>query len=105
MSESTLRLEPVIDQLPADIDAMRAEANAEGYQFVERLHREWEENVVRFREADETLLAAYMDGTLVAIGGITRDPVVPDAMRMRRLYVRHPYRGRGVGRRLTEALL
>jgi GNAT superfamily N-acetyltransferase len=53
----------------------------------------------------EALIAVHVGGTLAAVGGITRDPVMVRALRMRRFYVRRAFRGRGIGRRLVEALL
>jgi hypothetical protein len=36
-----LRLESVVDGLPADFETMRAEARAEGYAFLDRLSKDW----------------------------------------------------------------
>ena len=98
-------IEPVIECLPVDFDEILGEAKAEGYRFVERLRDEWHANVTRFDHDDETLLVARVGETLAAIGGITRDPVAQDALRMRRFYVRCSFRGQGFGRQLVKALL
>jgi len=98
-------LQPVIDELPAGFDALRAEARAEGYRFVERLATDWTSGTIRFDREGEALLAARLSGVLAGIGGLTIEPVVPDAMRMRRFYVRRAYRRGGVGRKLATALL
>ena len=79
-----LRLETVVKDLPAGFDALRAEARAEGYLFVERLFTEWMSYTNRFDREGEALLAAQMNGVLAGIGGITIEPVVPRAVRMRR---------------------
>jgi len=42
--------------------------------------------------AGEALLAACVAGELAGLGGLTRDPAEPGALRMRRLYVRAPFR-------------
>ena len=42
---------------------------------------------------------------LAGIGGLTVEPVVPSALRMRRFYVRPAFRRSGVGRQLAMALL
>jgi len=100
-----LRLEPVIETLPLGFDVLRAEAFAEGYRFVERLATEWEAGTTRFAREGEALLCAHIDGILAGIGGLTFDPVLSAAMRMRRFYVRPSFRNHGIGRKLVEVLL
>ena len=51
------------------------------------------------------LLAAYSSDALAGIGGLTQEPAIPGALRMRRLYVRTAYRRGGVGRALVYELL
>ena len=99
------KLQRVIEELPAGFDALRAEARAEGYLFVERLATDWLSGTTRFDRAGEALLAARVDGVLAGIGGLTIEPVVPDALRMRRFYIRLAYRRSGIGRKLATALL
>jgi GNAT superfamily N-acetyltransferase len=104
-SDQAPNLERVIDDLPAGFGALRAEAHAEGYLFVERLATDWTAGAIRFDRNGEALLAAYLHGVLAGIGGLTIEPVVPEAMRMRRFYVRSAYRRRRIGHELAEALL
>jgi GNAT superfamily N-acetyltransferase len=99
------KLQRVIEELPAGFDALRAEARAEGYSFVERLATDWMSGTIRFDRAGEALLAARVKGVLAGIGGLTLEPVVPDALRMRRFYVRLAYRRSGIGRQLATVLL
>ena len=99
------KLQRVIEELPAGFDDLRAEARAEGYLFVERLATDWLSGTTRFDRAGEALLAARANGVLAGIGGLTIEPVVPDALRMRRFYVRLAYRRSGIGRKLATALL
>jgi GNAT superfamily N-acetyltransferase len=98
-------LQLVIENLPAGFDALREEARAEGYLFVERLAADWEVRRMRFDGNGEALLAAHATGVLAGIGGLTIEPVVPGALRMRRFYVRLLFRRAGVGRTLATALL
>jgi GNAT superfamily N-acetyltransferase len=100
-SDDPLELEPVLDALPVGFDALRAEALAEGFRQVERLAADWEAGKTRFDRAGETLLAARLSGVLVGIGGLTMEPVVLGALRMRRFYVRPAFRRIGVGRQLV----
>ena len=100
-----VRFQRVIDELPADFDTIRAEARAEGYRFLDRLAKDWASGAMRFDRPGEALLTAYSAGVLAAIGGITIDPIVPDALRMRRFYVRPAFRRTGIGREIALALL
>ena len=104
-SDDPLELEPVLDALPAGFEALRAEALAEGFRQVERLAADWEAGTTRFDRDGEALLAARLHGVLVGIGGLTIEPAVPGALRMRRFYVRPAFRRIGVGRQLVTALL
>jgi GNAT superfamily N-acetyltransferase len=98
-------LQLVTKNLPAGFDALRAEARAEGYLFVERLAADWEARAIRFDHDGEALLAARVGGVLAGIGGLTREPVLSGALRMRRFYVRPQFRRTGIGRKLATALL
>jgi GNAT superfamily N-acetyltransferase len=104
-SDDPLELEPVLDALPVGFDALRVDALAEGFRQVERLAAEWKAGRTRFDRDGEALLAAHLRGVLVGIGGLTIEPVVPGALRMRRLYVRPAFRRIGIGRQLVTALL
>jgi GNAT superfamily N-acetyltransferase len=104
-SDNRFELEPVLDALPVGFDALRAEALAEGFRQVERLASDWETHTTRFDRDGEALLAARLHGVLVGIGGLTIEPVVFGALRMRRFYVRPAFRRIGVGRQLVTALL
>jgi GNAT superfamily N-acetyltransferase len=60
---------------------------------------------MRFDGNGEALLAAHVTGVLVGIGGLTIEPVLPGALRMRRFYIRSLFRRAGIGRTLATALL
>jgi GNAT superfamily N-acetyltransferase len=104
-NDRVVKLERVIKRLPEGFDALRAEARGEGYRFVERLATDWISGTTCFDREGEVLLAAHLNGVLAGVGGLTIEPVVPDALRMRRFYVRLAYRRRGIGRELAAALL
>ena len=105
MMRSGLGLKPVTRSLPCGFVAMQAEARAERYRFLDRLAAEWDAGTARFTCAGEMLLAAYFDDELAGIGGLTLDPVIPHALRMRRFYIRAAFRRGGIGRALATALL
>ena len=104
-NSSAPELRLVIEDLPAGFETLREEARGEGYLFVERLAGDWEACRMRFDGDGEALLAAYVTGVLAGIGGLTIEPVLPRALRMRRFYVRALFRRAGIGRTLATALL
>jgi GNAT superfamily N-acetyltransferase len=99
------KLERIVTELPAGFDALRAEAQREGYRHLDRLAEEWNANRLRFDQDGEALLAAWVDADLAGIGGLTIDPVLPDALRMRRFYVAKSFRRTGIGRAIAKSLL
>ena len=60
---------------------------------------------MRFDRDGEALVGARVDDVLAGIGGLTLDPVVSGALRMRRFYVRPSFRKHGIGRKLVGTLL
>jgi GNAT superfamily N-acetyltransferase len=105
MANNSLRLARVVDELPTGLGRLRAEARSEGHRHLERLADEWNTRAMRFDRDGEALLAARLDGSLAGIGGLTIDPAIPDALRMRRFYVAKSLRRHGIGRALAEKLL
>jgi GNAT superfamily N-acetyltransferase len=104
-NDPAAELRLVIENLPEGFEVLREEARAEGYLFVERLAADWEAGRTRFDRNGEELLAAHVSGVLAGIGGLTIEPVLPGALRMRRFYVRALFRRAGIGRILARALL
>ena len=100
-----IRLVPVTIALPAGFETLQAEARSGGYRMLDTLGAEWANGANRFDRPGETLMAAYVDDALAGIGGLTLEPVIPGALRMRRFYVRIASRRLGVGRALAAALL
>lgn len=96
-----LQLVRIDGELPEGFEALRAEADAEGHRHMARLAVEMAETPELFI----ALLAAFDDGELLGIGGMTAEPTDPSAIRMRRLYVAQGARGRGVARAIANALL
>jgi GNAT superfamily N-acetyltransferase len=99
------RFEQVLHSLPPDFDALRSEAHAEGFGMLDVLAADWNAGKVRFDRDGERLFAAYCDDGLAGIGGLTVDPFLPGAFRMRRFYVRRAFRRSGIGVALAMALL
>ena len=103
--ESSCKVENVTDHLSTGFETLRAEALAEGYRHIERLATDWDAGTTRFDRDGEALVAVRVSGVLAGIGGLTADPVVSGALRMRRFYVRPSFRRSGIARRLASALL
>ena len=91
------------DQIGPLLDA----SEAEGFAFVRRVVSEWESGANRFSGDGEALLGCFLDGRLVGICGLTRDPYQGDATvgRLRNLYVLPAYRGRRVGTVLARRVI
>ena len=86
---------------------MFAEALVGDGTFLQRLHDEWENGVLRFDRDGEVLLGGFADEALVAVGGLSLDPYgpAPGLVRIRHVYVLRAHRGAGIGRRLVSRLL
>ena len=101
-----IRIEPAT-ALGPDLDPLVAEADAEGHLFMHRLRDAWASCENRFDRPGELLLTACIDGRLIGVGGLNRDPFAQDAGigRLRHLYVAQSARRLGVGTVLVHRLL
>ena len=102
---NVVQIRRIEEELPAGFDALSAEARAEGHRFLDRLVEDWRSGAMRFTRPGEALMAAYADAALTAVGGLTVDPIVPRALRMRRFYVRPEFRRLAIGRSIALMLL
>jgi GNAT superfamily N-acetyltransferase len=102
---SGIRIEQVVGSLPPALTPLAAQARSEGFRHLDRLIADWEAGALRFDRPGEVLLAAYTGPDLVGVGGLTVEDSLPDAFRVRRVYVGPACRHRGVGRLLVETLL
>ena len=89
------------------IAPLLAASEAEGFQFVRRVVREWESGAHRFSGGGEALLGGFRDARLVGICGLSRDPYLADPTvgRLRNLYVLPEYRGRRIGSALARHVI
>ncbi len=101
-----LHLVPIDGEHPGLAELAR-EASSDRFSFVARLIDEWKSGANRFDRPGEQLLGAVVDGDLVGICGINRDPYLKDEAvgRLRHLYVKKAARGSGVGSVLVAQLL
>ena len=106
MTATAIQIVRLAESLPDDFEALRQEASAESYRFVEGLREEWLAG--HYGGGDERFVtfAAFHEGELAGIGALTPDPYdpAPDLLRVRHVYVRPLHRGAGVGRMLASAL-
>lgn len=95
-------------ELPAPgIEELRVEAFSEGFDFIERLIKEWSNGENRF-DAPGEILCGYLDQErVIGLGGLNRDPFLKLSLvgRIRRVYVRPAWRNLGVGRNLVTTLV
>ena len=107
MTATAIQIVRLAESLPDDFEALRHEASAESYRFVEGLREEWLAG--HYGGGDERLVtfAAFHEGELAGIGALTPDPYdpAPDLLRVRHVYVRPLHRGAGIGRVLAAALI
>ena len=97
-----------ITQLSAEVlQPLLQTSLAEGYTFVRRLWHEYETGINRFETPGGTLMGAYENDTLIAIGGIHIDPYLNTLTigRVRHVYVMPGHRRNGVGHTLVKRLL
>jgi GNAT superfamily N-acetyltransferase len=98
-------LHKISETLPDDLKYLRYEAKKEGYNFVERPFDQWDSERLLFNRENEALICGRMNGAIAGLGGITVDPEIPDALRMRRFYIQPDFRRRGLATAICDALL
>lgn len=107
MTVAAVQIVRIAETPPVGFETLREEAAAEGYGFIDRLAEELVGGIYAGDADLPVMLAAFREGGLVAIGGLTPDPYdsAPDLARIRHVYVRPAMRREGVGRWLTSALI
>lgn len=101
-----IRLRPLaVADLPI-LRTLAEEADAEGFQFLNRLVAALQADGQTPQSSTDFFLGALVGARLVAVGGVTADPYTtePGTGRIRHLYVHPTARARGVGRTLVRAL-
>jgi GNAT superfamily N-acetyltransferase len=95
----------VAERLPEGFTNLLNMAAAEGVRNMALLAEQWASGIQRFEEPG-ALFAAFMDGDLAGVGGVTPQAGLAEpAMRMRRLYVAPAFRRAGVGQALAGAMI
>lgn len=94
-----------VEALPPGFPALRDAALEEGWRLLRVLEEDWAAGAIRFEGAGEGLFAAWREGALAGLAGLTADPYAEEAgaARLRRLYVGPGHRAQGIGRALVGA--
>ena len=103
---SRLLIEPVTPEEPGYI-ALKAESIALHFNMLRWLEENWQRGENCFIAPGEKLLGAFLNGRLVGVCGLNRDPFSqqPRAGRIRHLYVSEKCRGLGIGKQLLTVVM
>lgn len=96
----------IVTELPESFAALNAAAKSEGYDFLDRLARNWRGGAY-LGDADASVFGVFGFEDLIAIGAQTADEhdPSPDHRRLRHFYVHPVSRRNGIGRTLAGALI
>jgi GNAT superfamily N-acetyltransferase len=97
-----------VNCLPVDgLNDLEREASASGFRGLFRLRNEWKSGGNRFDQPGEAIFVATLEGRIVGVCGLNRDPYLPDRRvgRIRHLYVASDRRRQGIGSRLLSAVM
>jgi len=97
----------LLEDLPRDIEALRAESIKDGFRFIDKLKIEWQSAANRFDKPGEALIGAFQNERLVAVCGLNVDPYAGDDAvgRLRHLYVLKIARRQGIASAMVGHLL
>ena len=81
-------------------------SQSEGHNMVNRLVTEFRAGTNRFDAPGEALFVHLSGNSVIAVAGLNREPdtSIPQAGRIRRLYVVPDFRGKGLGRSLVDVI-
>jgi len=97
-----------LEQLPIDdLQPMLEESREQGFEFLDRFVEEYVNKINQFNKPREVLFGAYSGQTLIAIGGLNRDPYLQesDIARVRHVFVLSRWRNQGIGKQLVQRLI
>lgn len=97
-----------INELPlGELLPFQLESQKEGFQLINKLITEYENEKNRFDKPGEVLFAVYFQKRMVGIGGLNRDPYSSDNVtgRIRHVYVLNQVRRLGIGSLLINQII
>jgi GNAT superfamily N-acetyltransferase len=97
-----LRIEGV---LPPGIGTLADVAEREGVRNMRSLIDGWTLGTERFDQNHAALFGAFSGVQLIGIGGVTPEPALTQAFRVRRFYVHPDFRRHGAARALAETAI
>lgn len=101
-----VQIDSIHDALPDGIDTLVTASRAEGIRNISMLVDQWHTGEQRFDRHNAALFAAFRDGQLAGIGGITREDGMDEpAMRVRRFYVLPTFRRSHIATALAKACM
>jgi GNAT superfamily N-acetyltransferase len=98
-------IEPICGALPHDFDRLAGAAARESVRNMAILHDCWASGVERFDKDGAALFGAFTNGAVIGVGGVTPEPALPAAFRVRRFYVLPDHRRLGAARALAQAAI
>jgi GNAT superfamily N-acetyltransferase len=102
-----MNIDCIVEIESISINHLVEESFSQGFRFVDRLIREYHSGFNRFDKSGEVLLIVSIEGAVVGIGGLNRDPYFNDPKigRLRHLYVESAWRRHGVGSLLVNQII
>jgi GNAT superfamily N-acetyltransferase len=96
-----------VDLNVSDIGLLLEESLSEGHRHIQRLVKDYHEGENRFNGTGEALFGVNLNGRVIAICGLNRDPYTKNQGigRIRRLYVLKRYRRNGIAKKLMEVII
>jgi len=100
-------IQPAESWMPHGLEALAEESRTSGIRNVSVAIERWSNGTEMFDRVGEMLLVGVdrSANRVIAVGGLTHCPHVPEALRVRRFYVATDWRRRGVAGAIARQLI